>query len=208
MNVVVYSGGLDSTCMLALTPDPIALSFSYGQKAQQELQCAMNITSRLDIEHNIIDISFLKEIYSNSNSLTSEAVEIPDKVVESTIVPFRNGIFLSLAVAYAQIIGAGQVIIGSHTNDKPYPDCTPQFTDAFAKAAYIASRVKVVSPAVLGLSKADLIARAYPKLKELTFETLSCYRGRPHCGTCQACTERQKAFQIAGILDKTKYKKT
>ena len=130
--VVVFSGGIDSvsTCVYLKPKYELhGISFLYGQKANQEIKKAKEFAKILRLkDHKIVNISFMKELYGNTNVLTSSKKKIPGKFNYSIVVPIRNGIFLSIASAWAFSINASLVAYGAHTGDKNYPDCRPAFS--------------------------------------------------------------------------------
>ena len=130
--IVVFSGGIDSISMCAYLKEKYELygiSFLYGQKANQEIKKAKAFAKILRLkEHKIVNISFMKELYGNTNVLTDSKKKIPSKFNYSIVVPIRNGIFLSIATAWAFSINASLVAYGAHTGDKNYPDCRPAFS--------------------------------------------------------------------------------
>ncbi|MFB5629935.1 MAG: 7-cyano-7-deazaguanine synthase, partial [Nitrosarchaeum sp.] len=127
--VIVFSGGVDSVCVssyLKSKYDLYGISFSYGQKANKEIVAAKTFAKKLGLkQHKIIDIGFMKELYGDSNVLTSSKREIPSKFDYSIVVPIRNAVFLSVASAWAFTLNASFVAYGAHTGDKHYPDCRP-----------------------------------------------------------------------------------
>ena len=130
--VVIFSGGIDSiSACVYLKPkyDLYGISFLYGQKANQEIKKAKIFAKTLGLkDHKIVNIDFMKELYGNTNVLTSEKKKIPGKFNYSIVVPIRNGIFLSIATAWAFSLNASLVAYGAHTGDKNYPDCRPAFS--------------------------------------------------------------------------------
>ncbi len=217
--VAIVSGGIDSCTLLydLLNQgfETHALTFAYGQKHSKEIEAAKRITSKLQIDHKIIDISAVKEIL-NSSALINAIVPVPEvpetveyyDTLKSTVVPNRNSIFLSLAIAYAVNIGANHVYYGAHASDRGvYPDCRREFVDAFAHAERLATdnfELKVEAPFVNG-KKSDIV-RLGNKLGVPFGITWSCYQGgNTHCGTCSSCRERKSAFVDAGIEDPTEY---
>jgi 7-cyano-7-deazaguanine synthase len=217
--VAIVSGGIDSCTLLydLLNQgfETHALTFVYGQKHSKEIEAAKRITSKLQIEHKIIDISAVKEIL-NSSALINANVPIPEvpesvehyDTLQSTIVPNRNSIFLSLAIAFAVNIGANNVYYGAHASDRGvYPDCRREFVDAFAHAERLATdnfELKVEAPFV-NSQKSDIV-RLGNKLGVPFGITWSCYQGGDtHCGTCSSCRERKRAFVEADIKDPTEY---
>ena len=211
--VLILSGGVDSTTLLYDEKDRIALavSFDYGSKHNaREIPFAQMHCRRLGIEHVVIPLDFMTSYFRSS--LLQGGEEIPeghyaDENMKSTVVPFRNGIMLSIAVGIAESHGLKCVMMANHGGDHTiYPDCTPAFVDAFDAAAAAGTFVNVHlrSPYTL-LTKAD-IARRGKSLGINYAETWSCYKGgEHHCGKCGTCVERREAFALAGIDDTTIY---
>ena len=214
-SVIIYSGGLDSTTLLYEERERVALAvtFDYGSNhAAREMACARLHCARLGIEHVVIDLAFFKQHFSSS--LLSGADAIPDgdyadSNMRSTVVPFRNGIMLSIACGLAESRGLKRVLIANHGGDHAiYPDCRPQFVAAMdaAMQAGTYDGVRLVAP-YTDISKADIVRRGV-QLGIDYGETYSCYKGgEHHCGTCGTCTERREAFLEAGIPDPTTYEK-
>ena len=212
-SVIIYSGGLDSTTLLYEERERVALAvtFDYGSNhAAREIACARHHCALLGIEHVVIDLAFVKQYFSSS--LLSGADAIPDgnyddENIHSTVVPFRNGIMLSIACGLAESRGLKRVLIANHGGDHAiYPDCRPQFVAAMdaAMQAGTYEGVTLVAP-YTDISKADIVRRG-TQLGIDYGETYSCYRGGDHhCGTCGTCTERREAFREAGIPDPTAY---
>ena len=212
-SVIIYSGGLDSTTLLYEERERVALAvtFDYGSNhAAREISCARLHCARLGIEHVVIDLAFFRQHFSSS--LLSGAADIPDgnydeENMKSTVVPFRNGIMLSIACGLAESRGLKRVLIANHGGDHAiYPDCRPQFVAAMdaAMQAGTYDGVQLVAP-YTDISKADIVRRG-AQLGIDYGETYSCYKGgEHHCGTCGTCTERKEAFREAGIHDPTKY---
>ena len=219
--VVVFSGGLDSICLcahLARTHSLYGITFSYGQRATQEVRTARRLARRAGIvEHRIADIGFMRRLYEKTNVLTDPGRKLPRKFDYSIVVPVRNAVFLSIASAWAYAMGAHTVAYGAHTGDHPYPDCRPAFSHAQEAALNIAEsdgirarkrrRLTIWSPAADGLSKADMIKKGHAAFGDVIFEAWSCYSSssRRHCGKCESCTNRRAAFALAEINDKTEY---
>jgi 7-cyano-7-deazaguanine synthase len=219
--VIILSGGLDSSGVTAFWAKEgyfiYLLTFNYGQRATQEIRRAQEIGRRVNArEHKIIDISFMKELYGSTNVLTDPSKEMPSSFQSNIIVPIRNGVFLTIAAAYSFSIGANIVAYGAHLSDQPYPDCRPEFTKALADALNLGDidavrqglhpRIDIWSPAVQGLSKEAMLRISYDILKDAVYRTWSCYEdGDFHCGRCESCNNRRKAFKLAGIDDLTTY---
>ncbi len=213
-SVIILSGGLDSTTLLYEEQQRIALAitFNYGANHNaRETACARRHCAHLGIEHMVIDLAFIGQHFRSA--LTSGADAIPDgqyddQNMHSTVVPFRNGIMLSVACGMAESRGLKRVLIANHGGDHAiYPDCRPQFVAAMdaAMSAGTYDGVTLAAP-YTDISKADIIRRG-AKLGIDYADTYSCYRGaEQHCGTCGTCTERRQAFAEAGINDPTSYK--
>ena len=212
-SVIIYSGGLDSTTLLYDERDRIALAvtFDYGSNhAAREIACARHHCTLLGIEHLVIELGFMGRYFQSS--LLSGADAIPDGSYDdanmhSPVVPFRNGIMLSVACGLAESRSLTRVLIANHGGDHAiYPDCRPAFVDAMDAAMQAGTYVgvRLVAP-YTHLTKADIVRRG-ARLGIDYSHTYSCYRGgEHHCGTCGTCTERREAFAQAGIPDPTAY---
>lgn len=221
--VVLLSGGIDSTTTLAIAIteayEAYALSFDYGQRHRIETEAARRIADSLGAkEHHVAKIDL--RIFGGS-ALTAE-VDVPKKRSEKeighgipiTYVPARNTIFLSLALAWAEVLGAGHIFLGVNAIDySGYPDCRPEFIALFetlanigTKAGVEGARFRIHAP-LLALSKAAIIRRA----RELDVDfalTHSCYDPSPEalaCGLCDSCQLRLKGFREAGLTDPIPY---
>ena len=212
-SVIIYSGGLDSTTLLYDEQKRIALAvtFNYGSNhAAREIACARHHCNALGIEHLVIDLAFIKQYFNSS--LLSGADAIPtgsydEENMKSTVVPFRNGIMLSIACGLAESRGLKRVLIANHGGDHAiYPDCRPGFVAAMNGAMQEGTYEGVTLAApYTNLTKADLVRRG-AQLGIDYSQTYSCYcGGEHHCGTCGTCTERKEAFREAGIPDPTEY---
>ena len=212
-SVIIYSGGLDSTTLLHEERERVALAvtFDYGSNhAVREIACARHHCALLGIEHLVIDLAFMKRYFNSS--LFSGADAIPngsydEENMRSTVVPFRNGIMLSVACGLAEDRGLKRVLIANHGGDHAiYPDCRPEFVaamDAAMRAGTYAD-VQLAAP-YTHLTKSEIVRRG-ATLGIDYGQTYSCYRGgERHCGTCGTCTERREAFREAGINDPTQY---
>lgn len=212
-SVIIYSGGLDSTTLLYEECERVALAvtFDYGSNhAAHEIACARHHCALLGIEHLVIELAFMAKYFESS--LLSGADAIPDgnyndSNMHSTVVPFRNGIMLSVACGLAESRGLKRVLIANHGGDHAiYPDCRPEFVAAMdaAMQAGTYEGVTLVAP-YTNISKADIVRRGAQMGIDYG-ETYSCYRGgEHHCGRCGTCTERREAFLEAGIPDPTQY---
>jgi 7-cyano-7-deazaguanine synthase len=218
--VVLLSGGLDSATTLAIARaegyECHALSFDYGQRHVCELESAKKVAAALGaVQHLTLRLD-LRAI--GGSALTAD-IDVPkgrsDEAMSTgipvTYVPARNTIFLSHALAWAEVLGAEDVFIGVNALDySGYPDCRPEFTEAFEKLANLAtqagvegrSRFRVHTP-LIELSKAQIVARAYELNVDLSL-TWSCYAPEPDgraCGLCDSCLLRKKGFAEARLAD-------
>lgn len=212
-SLIVFSGGLDSTTLLHEYKErtALAVTFDYGSNHNgREIACARRQCAALGIEHIVIPLSFMGEYFKSS--LLSGADAIPDggydtDNMKSTVVPFRNGIMLSVACGLAESRGLKHVLIANHGGDHAiYPDCRRPFVEAMDLAmregTYI--NVSILAP-YTDITKADIVARG-SKLGVNYADTYSCYKGgERHCGTCGTCTERKEAFAVLGVPDPTSY---
>ena len=212
-SLLILSGGVDSTTLLYDEQERIALavSFDYGSKHNaREIPFAQWHCKQLGIPHVIIPLDFMARYFRSS--LLTGGEEIPeghydDENMRSTVVPFRNGIMLSIAVGMAESNGLQYVMMANHGGDHTiYPDCTPQFVQAFDAAAKAGTFVNIgLRSPYTNLTKADIARRG----KDLGIDyakTWSCYKGGDkHCGRCGTCVERREAFALAGIADPTEY---
>ena len=212
-SVIIVSGGMDSITLLYDHKDEIALgiSFDYGSNHNaREIPFAKMHCERLGIKHITINLDFMHQYFKSSLLDGAEAIpegHYADDNMKSTVVPFRNGIMLSIAIGIAESNNLDQVFIANHGGDHTiYPDCRPEFINAIDAAATAGTynNVKVVAP-YTKITKSD-IARIGKKLGIDSTETWSCYKGgEVHCGKCGTCVERKEALAEAGIEDKTIY---
>ncbi len=213
--VVVYSGGLDSTTLLydliKQNQRVAALSLDYGQRHKRELRAAQGICERLRVRHEILDVSATSRLLAG-NALTDSQVTLPeghytDETMRATVVPNRNMILLSFALAWAVSAKAKQVAYAAHSGDHIiYPDCRPEFVKAMQAVAAVCDYqpLELLTP-YLTLSKQQIVERG-AALRVPFADTWSCYvGGHLHCGRCGTCVERQEAFAMAGVADPTPY---
>lgn len=215
--IVLLSGGLDSTTCLAWAQakyDCVALSFQYGQRSSTELEAAKNLAERSNVPHHIINIDLGR---LGGSALTDHSIDIPEQLNEGipvTYVPARNTIFLSYALAAAEVYEAQAIVIGVNAVDySGYPDCRPEYIDAFSKLATLATKagvegtpLKIETP-LLHLSKANIIRLGLEHGVDYS-QTVSCYQADSQgqaCGKCDSCRLRQDGFSEAGIEDPTRY---
>lgn len=212
-SLIIVSGGVDSVTLLYDKQDEIAMgiSFDYGSNHNaQEIPYAKYHCEKLGIPHVVIPLDFMHRYFKSS--LLSGADAIPEghydsENMKSTVVPFRNGIMLSIAIGMAESMELNKVFIANHSGDHAiYPDCRPEFIEAIDKTAVAGTYngVNVVAP-YTSLSKAEICAIG-KRLGIDYSKTWSCYKGgQKHCGKCGTCVERREAFQLAGIEDNTEY---
>ena len=223
--VVLLSGGLDSATTLAIAHSEgfqlFALTFEYGQRHQQEIEAAKKVANSLRAtEHRIIDIDLAQ---FGSSALTDSAIEVPkDRAdlgnpgqIPPTYVPVRNTIFLSYALAWAEVLGAFDIFIGVNTTDySGYPDCRAEFITAFEKLANLATAAAIqgkgqyrIHTPIINVTKAQIILTGIRLGVDYSL-THSCYepdeKGRS-CGRCDACRLRLKGFAEAGVKDPIEY---
>ena len=218
--VILLSGGLDSTTVLAIAKsqgyDCYALSFDYGQKQRSELKSSISIAKKFNvIEHRIMKIS-LSDI--GGSALTDQSIDVP-KYSESdeipiTYVPARNTIFLSFALAWAEVVDCQTIFIGVNALDySGYPDCRPEFIEAFENMANLATkqsiegdRIQIKTP-LISMTKAEIIKKGLGLGVDYS-ETTSCYDANTlgeACGECDACVLRKIGFENANVQDPTRY---
>lgn len=212
-SVLIVSGGMDSITMLYEYKERIALgiSFDYGSNHNaRELPFAAMHCERLGIKHIVINLGFMHQYFKSSLLEGAEAIpegNYDEENMKSTVVPFRNGIMLSIAAGVAESNGLKYVMMANHGGDHTiYPDCRPEFIDSIDKAAQAGTYVDVhvVAP-YTNITKTD-IARRGAALGIDYAETWSCYKGGDkQCGKCGTCVERKEALRDAGIEDLTEY---
>ena len=212
-SAIIVSGGMDSITLLYDHKDEIALgiSFDYGSNHNaREIPFAKIHCERLGIKHITINLDFMHQYFTSSLLDGAEAIpegHYADDNMKSTVVPFRNGIMLAIAIGIAESNNLDQVFIANHGGDHTiYPDCRPEFINAIDAAATAGTynNVKVIAP-YTKITKSD-IARFGKRLGIDYAETWSCYKGgEVHCGKCGTCVERKEALAEAGIEDKTIY---
>ena len=204
---------MDSITLLHERKDTIALavSFDYGSNHNaREIPFARLHCQRLGIRHVVIPLAFMQQYFKSSLLEGADAIpdgHYADSNMKSTVVPFRNGIMLSIAVGIAESNSLKRVLIANHGGDHAiYPDCRPEFITAIDAAAKAGTYVDVAIEApYTNISKTD-IARRGKSLAIDYSETWSCYKGgQVHCGTCGTCVERKEALREAGIADPTVY---
>lgn len=218
--VVLVSGGLDSTTALAIARSEgfscYTISFDYGQRMRAELLAAERAAKALgSIEHKVISLD-LRTI--GGSALTDDQIDVPEQETQGvpvTYVPARNTVFLSIALGWAEVLGADDIFIGVNAVDySGYPDCRPDYIAAYEKMANLATRagteghnLKIRTP-LIDLTKAEIV-QAGQRLGVDYSLTVSCYQadddGRA-CGRCDSCRLRRIGFEQAGVADPTRYR--
>jgi len=217
--LVLLSGGLDSATTLAVAReqqfDCFAVSFSYGQRHAVELEAAAEIARSFAVlEHRVVPIDLSA---FGGSALTDPGIAVPEAPtagIPVTYVPARNTVFLSLALAWAEVLGVRDIFIGVNAVDySGYPDCRPEFIAAFEKLANLATRAGVegdrfhIHAPLIRLSKAQIIQRGMT-LGVNYAATMSCYQPNTRgeaCGRCDSCRLRAEGFAAAGVTDPTRY---
>ena len=218
-SVILLSGGMDSATTLAIARDAgeacYALSFDYGQKHNAELNAAKAVADHLGvIEHRVVTIDMAQ---LGGSALTDAGIDVPEAGGEGipvTYVPARNTVFLSLGLAWAEVVGANKIYAGVNAVDySGYPDCRPEYIDAFQAMANLAlkrtvegERLDIATP-LIDLSKSDIVALGSRLGVDYSL-TVSCYSAADDgaaCGHCDACELRRRGFAEAGIPDPTRY---
>ncbi len=217
--VILFSGGLDSTTCLAIARSRgyqcFALSFNYQQKHCAELQSAIAIAQKYGVHHEIVH---LPVGHIGGSSLTDQHLSVPthqeSNEIPNTYVPARNTILLSIALGYAEVIDADIIFIGTSAIDySHYPDCRPEYLEAFQKMANLALKRAVegrpitIEAPLINLSKAETIQLGLSLGVDYE-ESTSCYNANEQglaCGECASCFLRKKGFFEAGIADPTRY---
>ena len=216
--VILLSGGLDSATVLAIASDRgyrcHALSVDYGQRHRSELVAAEKVAASMSADIKTVKL----DLRTFGGSALTDDIDVPEEESDGipiTYVPARNTIMLSLALAWAEVLGSGDIFIGVNAVDySGYPDCRPEFINSFeemanlaTKAAVIGNRLTIHTP-LIDLSKADII-RQGTQLGVDYAMTISCYQaddGGRACGVCDSCRIRAEGFNAANVSDPTRYK--
>lgn len=212
-SIIIVSGGMDSVTLLYDYKDRIALgiSFDYGSNHNaKEIPFARWHCEQLGIEHITIDLAFMPKYFKSSLLEGADAIpegHYADENMKSTVVPFRNGIMLSIAAGIAESRGLKYVMMANHGGDHTiYPDCRPEFVEAMSEATKAGTfpGIEILAP-YTDITKADIAMRG--KALGIDYsKTWSCYKGGDvHCGKCGTCMERKEALRDAGIADTTIY---
>lgn len=221
--VVLVSGGLDSATVLAIAQsagyDCYAVSFDYGQRHSAELNAARRVASEAGVtEHRIVAIDLSQ---FGGSALTDETIDVPaanqeqaDSEIPITYVPARNTVFLSLALAWSEVLGANDIFLGVNAVDySGYPDCRPAFIESFEVMANLATRAGVedqqlrIHAPLIDLTKAQIIQQGIALGVDYSL-TVSCYQADDEgaaCGICDSCFLRQQGFVSADVPDPTRY---
>lgn len=220
--IVLLSGGLDSATTLSLAQhqgfECFALSFAYGQRHGIELEAAARIAAQAGVvEHRVVDIDLAA---FGGSALTDARIAVPETPTATpgipvTYVPARNTVFLALALAWSEVLAVRDLFIGVNAVDySGYPDCRPEFIEAFAALAQLATKAGVEGAGVrihaplMELGKADIIRRGVALGVDYGL-TVSCYQPDPQglaCGRCDSCRLRAEGFREAGVADPTRYR--
>ncbi|MCQ4257809.1 7-cyano-7-deazaguanine synthase QueC [Stutzerimonas stutzeri] len=216
--VILLSGGLDSATVVAIARAQgyacYTMSFDYGQRHRAELHAAERVSRQLAVQHKVIGIN-LDGI--GGSALTDSAIAVPEQLGEGipvTYVPARNTVFLSLALGWAEVLGARDIFIGVNAVDySGYPDCRPEFIEAFERVANLATKAGVeglsfsIRAPLQDMSKAEIVKTGVQLGVDYSM-TVSCYQadddGRA-CRVCDSCRLRAAGFESAGIEDPTRY---
>lgn len=219
--VCLISGGLDSSVTAYIAKDQgyeiYAITFRYGQRHKKEIDSAKKISRSIDSkDHIIFDLDLSKfggsSLVDKKKKIEENKIKDIGKKIPSTYVPARNTVFLSIALAYAEVVDADAIFIGVTATDySGYPDCRPKFIDSFQKMANLATKrsiegkkVQIKTP-LINISKSEIIKEGI-KLNVPFEKTWSCYRGgKKACGKCDSCKLRLKGFKEAGYKDPLEY---
>lgn len=219
--VILVSGGLDSATVLAIAKaegyNCYAVSFDYGQRHSAELDAARKVAARAGVsEHRIVSIDLSQ---FGGSALTDESIDVPaanesQETIPVTYVPARNTVFLSLALAWSEVLGACDIFVGVNAVDySGYPDCRPVFIEAFEHMANLATRAGLeeqkltVHAPLIDLTKAEIIQKGMTLNVDYAL-TVSCYSADKEgaaCGVCDSCFLRREGFVSAGVADPTRY---
>lgn len=220
--MVLLSGGLDSATVLAIAREEgfslLALSFDYGQRHRIELDAAKQLAADAGVQHSIMAFDLRQfggsALTSNLDVPKNRAQEQMSKAIPVTYVPARNTIFLSMALGVAETMGAADIFAGMNALDySGYPDCRPEFIEAFQKLANLATKAGVegqtftIHAPLIRMTKSEIIQTG-TKLGVNYALTTSCYDPAPNglaCGGCDSCLLRRKGFAEAGVTDPTRY---
>ena len=217
--VILVSGGLDSTTVTAMAMkqgyDCYTLSFDYGQRHRSELEAAQRVSELMTVhQHKVVKLD-LGSI--GGSALTDSAIAVPEEEtagIPVTYVPARNTVFLSIALGWAEVLGADDIFIGVNAVDfSGYPDCRPEYIEAFERMANLATRAGVegnrltIHAPLIAMTKAEIIHTGLALGVDYS-ATVSCYQADTSgaaCGKCESCRLRRQGFNPAGVKDPTRY---
>lgn len=217
--VILVSGGLDSTTVVAMAKsqgyDCYTLSFDYGQRHRSELVAAQRVSELMAVQEHKVVVLDLGSI--GGSALTDISIDVPESETSGipvTYVPARNTVFLSIALGWAEVLGANDIFLGVNAVDfSGYPDCRPDYISAFERLANLATKAAVegqklsIHAPLIDMSKAQII-QAGLQLGVDYSNTVSCYQASLEgeaCGRCESCRLRRQGFEQAGISDPTRY---
>ncbi len=217
--VVLISGGLDSTTVLAIAQadgyDCYSLSFDYGQRHRSELDAAQRIARAMGaVQHKVVSLDLAT---IGGSALTDQSIDVPEVETEGipvTYVPARNTIFLSIALGWAEVLEAEAICIGVNAVDySGYPDCRSEYIESFQKTANLATKAGVeghgitIHTPLIDLTKAQIIQKGIELGVDYS-QTVSCYQANTNgeaCGKCDSCRLRKQGFDDASVSDTTRY---
>jgi 7-cyano-7-deazaguanine synthase len=217
--VILVSGGLDSTTVVAMAKsqgyDCYTLSFDYGQRHRSELEAARRVSKLMDVhEHKVVKLD-LGTI--GGSALTDASIDIPEEETSGipvTYVPARNTVFLSIALGWAEVLGANDIFLGVNAVDySGYPDCRPEYISAFETVANLATKSGVeghklsIHAPLIDMTKAQIVQTGLALGVDYS-QTVSCYQASLEgeaCGRCESCRLRRQGFEQAGVEDPTRY---
>ena len=217
--VILVSGGLDSTTVVAMAKsqgfDCYTLSFDYGQRHRSELEAAQRVSVNMTVcEHKVVKLD-LGTI--GGSALTDESIAVPEEETSGipvTYVPARNTVFLSIALGWAEVLGANDIFLGVNAVDySGYPDCRPEYISAFETVANLATKSGVegqklsIHAPLIDMTKAQIIQSGLALGVDYS-QTVSCYQANLEgqaCGRCESCRLRKQGFEQAAVKDPTRY---
>lgn len=217
--VVLVSGGLDSSTVLAIAKQQgyecFTLSFDYGQRHRSELLAAQNVSESMAVaQHKVVSLDLAT---IGGSALTDTSIDVPEQETSGipvTYVPARNTVFLSIALGWAEVLGASDIFIGVNAVDySGYPDCRPEYIKAFEQMANLATKAGVegnkltIHAPLLNMTKAEIITVGIDFGVDYS-QTVSCYQATEDgtaCGVCDSCRLRKQGFLEANVKDPTRY---
>ena len=217
--VVLVSGGLDSSTVLAIAKQQgyecYTLSFDYGQRHRSELLAAQNVSESMAVaQHKVVSLDLAT---IGGSALTDTSIDVPEQETSGipvTYVPARNTVFLSIALGWAEVLGASDIFIGVNAVDySGYPDCRPEYIKAFEQMANLATKAGVegnkltIHAPLLNMTKAEIITVGIDFCVDYS-QTVSCYQATEDgtaCGVCDSCRLRKQGFLEANVKDPTRY---